>query len=210
MTQQFNKEMKEAGKHQKDQEKAAVQLSKKRLCDIRYKFGVANNFPKQYLKILANTDAHSDDEYISKSNYKINKLPFRSENANKFMRRVDEEIEKAEIIEQKRSQGRNRIVVDSPSILIHSHPPKGLPIDFYNPSRFNNCPLSIRGIQNPDERLSDQNFTENWEKCAESYDLSHVIAREDKDLESDDSAIIDDNSESDDDTGEESLEADKN
>ncbi|MBW0535597.1 hypothetical protein O181_075312 [Austropuccinia psidii MF-1] len=61
MTQQFNKEMKEAGKHQKDQEKAAVQLSKKRLCDICYKFGVANNFPKQYLKILANTDAHSDD-----------------------------------------------------------------------------------------------------------------------------------------------------
>ncbi|MBW0587812.1 hypothetical protein O181_127527 [Austropuccinia psidii MF-1] len=224
MTQRFNKEMKEAGKHQKDQEKAA-------LCDIRYKFGVANNFPKRYLKILANTDAHSDDEYISKSNYRINKLPFRSENANKFMRRVDEEIEKAERIEQKRSRGRKRIVVDSPSISIHSHPPKGLPIDFYDPSWFNNCPpgqkttvadsfniaflpdasQSILGIQHPDERLNDQNFTEKyWEKCAEYYDLSHEIAREDEDLESDDSAIIDDNSESDDDTGEESLEPDKN
>ncbi|MBW0557276.1 hypothetical protein O181_096991 [Austropuccinia psidii MF-1] len=130
------------------------------------------------------------------------------------MRRVDEKIEKAERIEQKRSRGRNRIVMDSPSISIHSQPPKGLPIDFYNPSWFNNCPpgqkttvadslniaflpdvsQSICGIQNPDKRLNDQNFTE----------------KEDEDLESDDSAIIDDNSESDDETGEESLEPDKN
>ncbi|MBW0573392.1 hypothetical protein O181_113107 [Austropuccinia psidii MF-1] len=231
MTQRFNKEMKEAGKHQKNQEKAAVQLSKKSLWDICYKLGVANSFPKQYLKILAHTNAHSDDEYISKSNYKINKLLFRSENANKFMRRVDEEIEKADRIEKKILQERNQIVVDSPSISIHSHPPKGLPIDFYNSSWFNNCPpgqkptvedsfnvaflpdasQSIRDIQHPDERPNDQNFTEKyWEKCAESYDLSHEIAREDKDLESDDSEIINHNSESDDDTGEESLEPDKN
>ncbi|MBW0592535.1 hypothetical protein O181_132250 [Austropuccinia psidii MF-1] len=139
--------------------------------------------------------------------------------------------EKAERIEQKRSRGRNQIVVDSPSISIHSHPPKGLPIHFYDPSWFNNCPpgqkttiadsfnvaflpdasQSIRGIQHPDERLNDQSFTEKyWEECAESYDLSHEIAREDEDLESDYSAIIDNNSESDDDTGEESLEPDKN
>ncbi|MBW0520379.1 hypothetical protein O181_060094 [Austropuccinia psidii MF-1] len=81
MTERFKKEAKESGKHQKDQEKAAIQLSRKRLCDIRYKFGVANNFPKRYLKILSNPDAHSDDEYISKNTYKINKLEFRSENA---------------------------------------------------------------------------------------------------------------------------------
>ncbi|MBW0557884.1 hypothetical protein O181_097599 [Austropuccinia psidii MF-1] len=218
-------------KNRKETTTIPEQRNNPKIRDICYKFGVANSFPKRYLKILVSTDSHRNDEYISKSNYKINKLLFRSENANKFMRRVDEEIEKAERIKQKRSWGRNRIVVDSPSISIHSHPPKGLPIDFYNPSWFNNCPpgqkttvadafnvaflpdasQSIRGIQHPDERLNDQNFTEKyWEKCAEAYDLSHEIAREDKDSESDDSAIIDDNSESDDDTGEEGLEPDKN
>ncbi|MBW0535598.1 hypothetical protein O181_075313 [Austropuccinia psidii MF-1] len=134
-------------------------------------------------------------------------------------------------LSKKRSRGRNQIVVDSPSISIHSHPPKGLPIDFYNLSWFNNFPpgqkttvadsfnvaffsdasQSVCGIQHPDERLNNQNLTEKyWGKCAESYELSHEIAREDKDLESDGSAIIHDNSKSDDDTGEESLEPDKN
>ncbi|MBW0543487.1 hypothetical protein O181_083202 [Austropuccinia psidii MF-1] len=86
MAQRFEKEMKEGGKHRKDQEKGAIQLSRKRLCDIRYKFGVANNFPKRYLKVLAKRDAHSNDEDISKNTYKIKKLVFRSNNANKFMR----------------------------------------------------------------------------------------------------------------------------
>ncbi|MBW0575620.1 hypothetical protein O181_115335 [Austropuccinia psidii MF-1] len=199
MTQQFKKEMKEAGKHRKDQEKGAISISKKRL-------GVANNFPKQYLKILSETDAHSDDEYISKNTYKINKLDFRSQKANILMRRVDEEIEKAELIEGKRSKRQNRIEVDSPNVSTNSQPPKGLPIDFYDPTWFNNCPVgkktiladafkvaflpnasqSIRGVQHPDERLSDRNFTEKyWEINTEKYDLSHEIAREDEDSESD-------------------------
>ncbi|MBW0558485.1 hypothetical protein O181_098200 [Austropuccinia psidii MF-1] len=185
MTQQFKKEVKEAGKHKKDQEKGAIQLSRKRLCDINYKFGVANNFPKCYLKIMSKTEAHIDDEYISKNTYKINKLNFRSENATKFMRRVDE------------------IEVNPPKLSTYSQPPKGLPIDFYDPKWFNNFPVgqktvvadafkvaflpdasqSIRGIKHPDERLSDRNFTEKyWERCIADYDLSHDIAKEDEDL----------------------------
>ncbi|MBW0559224.1 hypothetical protein O181_098939, partial [Austropuccinia psidii MF-1] len=40
------------------------------------------------------------------------------------------------------------------------------------------------GVQNPDERLSDWNFTEkHWEINTEKNDLSHEIAREDEDSE---------------------------
>ncbi|MBW0474921.1 hypothetical protein O181_014636 [Austropuccinia psidii MF-1] len=206
MAQRFKKEMKEAGKHRKYQEKGAIQLSRKCLRDIRYKFGVANNFPKRYLEVLSKRDAHSDDEYISKNTYKIKKLVFRSDNANKFMQRVDEEIEKAERIQGKQSRRRIRIEVDPPEVSPYSQPPKGLPIDFYNSKWFNDCPIgektvlansfkvaflpnasqSIRGIQHPDERLSDRKFTEKyWEKCTASYDLSHEISKEDDGLESD-------------------------
>ncbi|MBW0543827.1 hypothetical protein O181_083542 [Austropuccinia psidii MF-1] len=53
---------------------------------------------------------------------------------------------------------------------------------------------SIRGIKHPDERLSDQNFTEKyWERCTADYDLSHKISKEDEDLDSnDDEAEISD------------------
>ncbi|MBW0504954.1 hypothetical protein O181_044669 [Austropuccinia psidii MF-1] len=170
------------------------------------KFGVANNFPKQYLKILSETDAHSEDEYILKNTYKINKLDFRSQKANIFMRRVAEEIDKEELIEGKQSKRQNQIKIDSPNVSTNSQPPKGLQIDFYDPTWFNNCPIgkkkiladafkvsflpnasqSIRGVQHPDERLSHQNFTEKyWEINTEKYDLSHEIAREDEDSESD-------------------------
>ncbi|MBW0558152.1 hypothetical protein O181_097867 [Austropuccinia psidii MF-1] len=233
MAQRFKKEMKEAGKHRKDQEKGAIQLSRKRLRDIRYKFGVANNFPKRYLKVLSKRDAHSDDEYITKNTYKIKKLVFRSDNANKFMRRVDEEIEKAERIQGKRSRRRIRIEADPPELSPYSQPPKGLPIDFYDSKWFNDCPIgektvladsfkvaflpnasqSIRGIQHPDERLSDRKFTEKyWEKCTASYDLSHEISKEDDGSESDDdeSESIASYSESDEEIAEDNNEEESN
>ncbi|MBW0484217.1 hypothetical protein O181_023932 [Austropuccinia psidii MF-1] len=203
--------------------------NRSKLCDIHYKFGVANNFPKRYLKILSNPDAHSDDEYISKNTYKINKLEFRSENANKFMQRVDEEIEKVERMEKKQSKRRNQIKVDSPSTSRYSQPPKGLPIDFYDPAWFNTRPYGkktvlahefnvaflpdasqcIHGIQHQEERLSNRSFTEKYlEQCTFSYSLSHEIAKhnEDSDSNNNEAQISNEISESNDNNMEEILE----
>ncbi|MBW0496854.1 hypothetical protein O181_036569 [Austropuccinia psidii MF-1] len=199
--------MKEAGKQRKDQEKGAIKLSRKRLRDICYKFGVAKNFPKRYLEVLSNQDSHSNDEYILKNTYKVKKLVFCSDNENKFIRRVYEEIEKAERIQGKQSRRKIFIEVDPPEVSPYSQPPKGLPIDFYNSKVFNDCSVgektvlansfkgaflpnasqSICGIQHQDKRLSDLKFTEKcWEKCSASYDLSHEISKEDDGSESDD------------------------
>ncbi|MBW0504760.1 hypothetical protein O181_044475 [Austropuccinia psidii MF-1] len=122
------------------------------------------------------------------------------------MRRVYEEIEKVELIEGKQSKRQNRMEVDSAKVSTNYKPPKGFPIDFYDPTWFNNFPVgkktiladafkvdflpnasqSIRGVQHPDERLSDQNFTEKyWEKNTEKYELSNEISSEDEDSESD-------------------------
>ncbi|MBW0496358.1 hypothetical protein O181_036073 [Austropuccinia psidii MF-1] len=152
--------------------------------------------------MFSKTEDHSNDEYIYKNTYKINKLNFCSENATKFMRCVDEEIEKVETIEGKQSKRQNRIEVNPPNLSTYSLFPKSLPIDFYNPQWFNNCPVGqktvvsdafkvaflpdaskyIHGIKNPDKRLSDQKFTKKyWERCTEDYDLSHKIVKEDKD-----------------------------
>ncbi|MBW0484306.1 hypothetical protein O181_024021 [Austropuccinia psidii MF-1] len=54
------------------------------------------------------------------------------------MRHVNEEIEKEETIEGKKSQRQKRIEFNPPKLSTYSKPPKGLPIDFYHPKRFNN------------------------------------------------------------------------
>ncbi|MBW0535425.1 hypothetical protein O181_075140 [Austropuccinia psidii MF-1] len=63
VAQQYKKEIKEPGKYAKGQERKEVLQYRLRLKDVCYKFGVAQGFPNQYLKILAEPDAHSDDEY---------------------------------------------------------------------------------------------------------------------------------------------------
>ncbi|MBW0560240.1 hypothetical protein O181_099955 [Austropuccinia psidii MF-1] len=111
---------------------------------------------------------------MSKNNYKTKKPVFCSDNSNKFMRNVDEEIKKAEGIQGKQSRGEIHIEVDPPKVSPYSQNPKGLPIDFYNSKWFNDCPIgekmvladsfkvsflpnasqSICGIQHADKRLS--------------------------------------------------------
>ncbi|MBW0580121.1 hypothetical protein O181_119836 [Austropuccinia psidii MF-1] len=119
------------------------------------------------------------------------------------MRRVDEEIEKAERDNGKTSNRRHRLVPDKPVTSICNQVPRGLPIDFHEPSWFNNrkagqktltadsfnvaflpdASESLRGIQHPDERLGDRNFTQKyWDQLIEPYYISHEITNE-EDLE---------------------------
>ncbi|MBW0515845.1 hypothetical protein O181_055560 [Austropuccinia psidii MF-1] len=202
----YKREMKESGSYQKALEKGAISKNRQRLCKTRYKFGVAENFPKRYLKILAEIDCHSDDEFVEEmKGYVIKALPYRSKNATTFMRRVDEEIEKASSNQGKRSQKHQRIITEHPPTTRFGRAPKGLPIDFFDYQWFNACSpaqktihaetmkvaflpdaiQSIRGIQHPDEKLSDKRFSEKyWEQVTQEYDLSHEIAVDEDDDES--------------------------
>ncbi|MBW0495793.1 hypothetical protein O181_035508 [Austropuccinia psidii MF-1] len=133
------------------------------------------------------------------------------------MRRVDEEIEKAESHNRKTSNQHHRLVPNKPVTSIYNQVPRGLPIDFYDPSWFNSHTdgqktltadsfdfafipdesESLRGIQHPNERLGHRNFTENyWDQLIEPYDISHKITNE-EDLETsgDSNDEIDDDSE---------------
>ncbi|MBW0541568.1 hypothetical protein O181_081283 [Austropuccinia psidii MF-1] len=65
MAQRFRREVIKTGRFEKDEERKAILRARKRLRDTRYHFGVSHGFPKRYLKILAKTDAHSDDKQLA-------------------------------------------------------------------------------------------------------------------------------------------------
>ncbi|MBW0540258.1 hypothetical protein O181_079973 [Austropuccinia psidii MF-1] len=77
VAQQYKKEIKEPGTYAKEKERKAVLQYRLRLKDVCYKAGIAQGFPKQYLKLVAEPDAYSDDEYdpISKR-WMIKKIKF--------------------------------------------------------------------------------------------------------------------------------------
>ncbi|MBW0482746.1 hypothetical protein O181_022461 [Austropuccinia psidii MF-1] len=202
----YKREMNASGSYLKDLEKGAISKNRQRLCKTRYKFGVAKNFPKWYLKVLAEIDSHSDDEFDEKAKgYIIKILPYRSKNATTFMRRVDEEIEKASRNKRGKSQKHQRIISETAPATTFGRPPNGLPIDFFDHQWFNNCSpaqktihantmkvaflpdssQSIGGIQHPDEKLSDKKFSEKyWDQLTKKYDLSHEIPADEDDDES--------------------------
>ncbi|MBW0471069.1 hypothetical protein O181_010784 [Austropuccinia psidii MF-1] len=179
MTQRYKKEAKESGKHLKDEGPKAVLQYRLRLKTLRYKFGVSENFPKQYLKILANPDAHSEDEYDPIKNiYTIKRMECWSENANVFLCRVDEGISKAEGASGKGSQ-RSECHLPAPGEgSISKKVPNQLPRDFTILIDASKCLLEK---QHPDERLSDKQFTQKyWDQKIEPYDISHVIENDDE------------------------------
>ncbi|KNZ48699.1 hypothetical protein VP01_5474g1 [Puccinia sorghi] len=100
---------------------------------------ILGRLPKQYLAVISDTSAHSDDEYNSKRGvYEIKTLPIQSENATKFVCRLDEAILKAGGLKGKRFQRRKPLPPKNPQDTIFPKPPKGLPlVDFYHPDWFN-------------------------------------------------------------------------
>ncbi|MBW0581405.1 hypothetical protein O181_121120 [Austropuccinia psidii MF-1] len=202
LAKRHKQEMKESGKYLRDKERQAILRARLRLKNLRYTFGVSQKFPRRYLKILENVDSHSDDERIPGSNkYHIKTLECQSKNASLFMQRVDEEISKAEKDNGKTSNRRERLIPDEPLKSVCTRVPKGLPIDFYDPSWFNSrsaghktliadafniaflpdASQSLRGIQHPNERLGDKKFTDKyWDQVIDRYDISHEIPNEEE------------------------------
>ncbi|MBW0550552.1 hypothetical protein O181_090267 [Austropuccinia psidii MF-1] len=142
---------------------------------LQYQFGVANNFPQHYLKILSDPDAHSKDKVdpVTKKNT-IKRVACNSEKANLFMCRLDEEMEKADQANRSKTPKHVKDLPVNGIGSISQTIPNGLPMDFYDPEWFNNqtacqkrifsdlykvaflpnATKSLLGKPHPDERLS--------------------------------------------------------
>ncbi|EFP75508.1 uncharacterized protein PGTG_00839 [Puccinia graminis f. sp. tritici CRL 75-36-700-3] len=192
----YHKEKKQEGKNAQDASNKRVSKNRERLRDARKEFAILNKFPPRYVHILSQIGAHSDDEHDEKANiYKIKTLPYRSKNASKFIRALDIVMKNA--AEQDPSSYRKRRVRKLPRQPVMSTftaAPKGLPIDFYDPSWYHKLvPAQQKTIPNtqavaflpdasqsllpkkqrhPDEKLTDSSFTRKyWDIVVEPYGL---------------------------------------
>jgi len=191
----YSKEKKEKGKHRKDEERKALQTARERLRDRRYKFAVNQNFPKRYLKIIKPVQAHSDDEYFPKKEvYLIKKLPFRSEAANEFFRRLDDVMKNSGQEDGKRSLARRRIRIKNAPMTIFPKAPKNMPLDFYDVNWFNSKlpaqrqnladldsvafiknPMQSLMFTDPTEKLGNTRFVESrWDEATKDYNLDFL------------------------------------
>ncbi|MBW0544683.1 hypothetical protein O181_084398 [Austropuccinia psidii MF-1] len=207
MTEKFKKENKQAGKNLLDDKKRVTQQRRQRLLKSRYRFAVAHNYPKRYLTVLEDINAHSDDEFIPKfKSYAIKKLCYRSESANLFFRGLDRKMTQNNKILGKPPprHPRCRPIVPIPSQFMKA--PKGMPLDFYSPDWFNQRDYSERlfvansrqvafiptdiemsNETHPDERIHDKAFNQKyWEVVSQPYDLLHEIAYSSDEQEDDD------------------------
>ncbi|KAG0150417.1 hypothetical protein CROQUDRAFT_87909 [Cronartium quercuum f. sp. fusiforme G11] len=182
--QHFKKELVSPGKFELVTKKAAVLRHRLRLCKARCEFlSTIPGCPKQYIKMLAKPNTHSDDEVNSNSiTHTIKTLEFRSANASKLIRQVDLLMQKADILPGKTSQKHMRRLLKTPVPSTFKSPPTQLPIDFYSPSWYNNLPpgqkekwvdsahvallpdaaQSLKPIPHPDESLSGSKFSKKY------------------------------------------------
>ncbi|KAI9608933.1 hypothetical protein H4Q26_005127 [Puccinia striiformis f. sp. tritici PST-130] len=138
-----------------------------------------------------------DDEYNSQQKvYVVKTLKFRSANATKFFRRLDATIATSDELDGKRVQRRRRFIPPTPEPSLFTKPPKGQPLDFYNPEWFNellpqqridiantrevaflpNASQSLMGKKIASEKLSDKKFTAAFfDQLSKPYDLTHEI-----------------------------------
>ncbi|KAA1066525.1 hypothetical protein PGT21_032751 [Puccinia graminis f. sp. tritici] len=179
------------------------------LRDARKEFAILNRFPQRYIDVLSQIGAHSDDEFDEKKGFsKIKTLPYRSKNASKFMRALDIVMKKA--AEQDPSSSRKHRICKLPKqpvLSSYTTAPKGLPIDFYDPSWYHQLvpaqqktipntqavaflpdasqSLGPKKQRNPDEKLKDSSFTHKyWEIMVEPYGLlGEDSSDEDSDVE---------------------------
>ncbi|KAG0152479.1 hypothetical protein CROQUDRAFT_85578 [Cronartium quercuum f. sp. fusiforme G11] len=163
---------------------SAQRFKKELLCKARCEFlSTIPGCPKQYIKMLAKPNAHSDDEVDSNGiTHTIKTLEFRSANASKLIRRVDLLMQKADILAGKTSQKHMHRLPKTPVPSTFKSPPTQLPIDFYSPSWYNNLPpgqkekwvdsahvallpdaaQSLKPIPHPDESLSGSKFSKKY------------------------------------------------
>ncbi|KAI7966251.1 hypothetical protein MJO29_001999 [Puccinia striiformis f. sp. tritici] len=212
-TQRYNREKTQTRKFRMEEERKVIAKARERLRDSQSKFALAQGLPKRYQKVISDVNCHSDDEYSAGRGYIIKTLKFRSPNATKFFRRVDAAILKSDELEGKRIQRRRRIVPSTPQESLFPKPPKGQPLDFYEPEWFNDllpqqridtanthevaflpdASQSLMGKKLASEKLSDRKFTKQFfDRLSKPYDLTHEIEAEEDDA--DDSDVEEDNS----------------
>ncbi|MBW0500594.1 hypothetical protein O181_040309 [Austropuccinia psidii MF-1] len=209
MTEKYKKEAKEAGRNSRDDAKKLIQKCRTRLCTRRYKFALANNYAKCYLKVLADVKSHSNDEYNPDFKlYAIKTLPYQSQSANNFIWNLDLRIRQHDKMTQKESQKGRRCQPKVPMITKLEETPKNPPIDFFDLKWFNKLPdsqkVSVADSQkvafvpaeqnkeskaiHPNERLSDRAFNDKyWESLTSVYDLSHELSQSSDDDETEES-----------------------
>ncbi|KAA1122262.1 hypothetical protein PGTUg99_035798 [Puccinia graminis f. sp. tritici] len=201
-TSRYNREKNQAGKFRMDEERKVISKARER-------FALAQNLPKRYQKVISDVNCHSDDEYCAKKGvYMVKTLRFRSENVTKFFRRLDAAILTSDELDGKHVQRRRRIVPSTPRPSIFTKPPKGQPLDFYNPTWFNDllpqqqmdvantrevaflpdASQSLMGKRLPSKKLSDKKFVQQFfNQLTQPYDLTHEIEDNgDEDEETDD------------------------
>ncbi|MBW0514925.1 hypothetical protein O181_054640 [Austropuccinia psidii MF-1] len=130
-------------------------------------------------------------------------MEFKSEKANQFIRRLDEEIQKADQCNEKMIQTHKHYLPSEGMRSISSFVPEGLPINFYSEYWFDKCTAgqkrvladsssiafhpdaskSLLGKQHPNTRPSDKQFTQKyWDEVILPCNISHDITN-DEDLD---------------------------
>ncbi|MBW0541894.1 hypothetical protein O181_081609 [Austropuccinia psidii MF-1] len=197
----FKKEKKQAGEHRADTARKALQEGCMRLRNEQYKFATSQDFPKRYTRILKPIQAHSDEEFMEDKNvYISNNLPFQSESANQFMRKLDSIIQKPYSEEGQHDWHSHRIHIQNAPTTSFPKALKGFPIDFYEFHWLNGKLPSQQGIladvgtiafltdasksldfTDEDEKMGDKRFTnKNWDEATKKYNLDFLVLPNDK------------------------------
>ncbi|WAR59686.1 hypothetical protein PtB15_11B326 [Puccinia triticina] len=147
----FSKENKEPGKHAETVMVKNAARKRSRLAEARYKFAVANDFPKRYKDIIQDVAANSNDEWDEAGKcFVVKTLPFRSKAANIFFQRLDSVMNEVAIANGKSSQSKpcRREIPDLTRVAFLLDPSKSL-----LPQNHPNY--------NAEEALSDSRFSRN-------------------------------------------------
>ncbi|KAH9471667.1 hypothetical protein Pst134EA_005548 [Puccinia striiformis f. sp. tritici] len=204
----YQKEKRQVGSNAQDASHKRNSKNRERLRDARKDFAIINKFPKRYVDVLSHIGAHSDDEFDADRNiFKIKTLTYRSKNAGKFIRALDIVMKIA--AQQDPSSNRKRRVRQlprQPVISTFTTAPKGVAIDFYDPTWYHNLvPAQQKTIPNsqavaflpdasqslqpkkqrhPDEKLTDSSFTRKyWDILVEPYGLLGEDSSDDSESE---------------------------
>ncbi|KAI9616823.1 hypothetical protein KEM48_005069 [Puccinia striiformis f. sp. tritici PST-130] len=185
----YNREKNQTGKFRMDEERKVISKARERLRDSRLKFALSQGLPKRYQKVISDVNCHTKS--LCRQNPEISLA-----NATKFFRRLDATIATSDELDGKRVQRRRRFIPPTPEPSLFTKPPKGQPLDFYNPEWFNellpqqridiantrevaflpNASQSLMGKKIASEKLSDKKFTAAFfDQLSKPYDLTHEI-----------------------------------
>ncbi|TFK45357.1 hypothetical protein OE88DRAFT_1640031 [Heliocybe sulcata] len=115
------------------------------LAKAREKFAKAHNLPQRYVKIFGNAKVTSDDEWDGTLGvHVIKRLPFRSEAANTFIRRLDTYWKDTTIMECGQWRQRNRHWPSEPRDSVCCRLPLDLPIDYFDSAFYNHLLPGLR------------------------------------------------------------------